>query len=124
MTTYETPAAMQEIRGPDNPCTACGACCSTFRVDFHPSELSGGAFAWETGVPLALTVPVTAQIVRMRGTDIASPRCEGLAGEVGRSVACSLYASRPSPCREFETGSDACARARARHGLPLLRPER
>ena len=50
-------------------CQTCGACCASFRVDFHPAELSGGAFAWGEGVPQAMTVPVTAGIVRLCGTD-------------------------------------------------------
>lgn len=104
----------------DNPCTRCGACCASFRVDFHPAELAGGAFAWEAGVPVALTVPVTPAIVRMAGTDAAAPRCVALGGEVGQCVACTIYEARPSPCREFDTAHDACARARQRHGLPPL----
>ncbi|MDP3809952.1 MAG: YkgJ family cysteine cluster protein, partial [Hydrogenophaga sp.] len=31
---------------------------------------------------------------------------------------CGIYEWRPSPCREFEEGSDACTRARQRHGMP------
>lgn len=106
----------------DNPCTRCGACCAAFRVDFHPSEIAGGAFSWATGVPPEMTVAVTAQVVRMRGTDASPPRCVALAGELGREVACTIYAARPSPCREFDVTHDACARARARHGLPPLAP--
>lgn len=105
-----------------NPCTVCGACCAVFRVDFHPAELAGGAFAWNGGVPPALTVPLTAQLVRMQGTDASPPRCIALAGEIGRRVVCTLYDARPSPCREFDTSHEACARARARHGLPPLGP--
>ena len=107
----------------DDPCTRCGACCAAFRVDFHCSEL---ASAVAGGMPDALTVPVTASLVRMRGTDDAPPRCIALAGEIGVRVHCSLYASRPSPCRDFAPyaalgiGEDACDRARARHGLPPL----
>lgn len=101
-------------------CQSCGACCAAFRVDFHPAELVGGAFAWGDGVPAALTVPVTAQLVRMCGTDFGPPRCVALIGEIGVAVACEIYAARPSPCREFDTAHDACARARRRHGLPVL----
>ena len=101
-------------------CQTCGACCAAFRVDFHPAELAGGPFAWEAGVDRRMTVPVTANIVRMSGTDTAAPRCIALAGTVGQSVTCTIYAARPSPCREFDTGHDACARARQRHGLPPL----
>lgn len=105
---------------PANPCVSCGACCASFRVDFHPAELAGGAFAWGTGVPPAMTVPVTPQLLRMGGTDASPPRCVALAGEIGVGVACLIYAGRPSPCREFDTSHDACARARSRHGLPPL----
>lgn len=101
-------------------CQQCGACCSAFRVDFHPAELAGGAFAWAAGVPLALTVPVTAAMVRMAGTDAAAPRCVALQGDIGVCVACTIYDGRPSPCREFDTDHPACARARQRHGLPPL----
>jgi Fe-S-cluster containining protein len=88
-----------------NPCTACGACCAAFRVDFHPGELA---------------VPVTTQLLRMRGTDASPPRCAALSGEIGVSVSCTIYTARPSPCREFDTSHEACTRARARHGLPPL----
>ena len=98
-------------------CQSCGACCVSFRVDL---ELAGGAFAWGQGVPLAMTVPVTANIVRMCGTDAAEPRCVALVGEVGQSVICSIYDGRPSPCREFDTEHAACNRARQRCGLAPL----
>lgn len=101
-------------------CQSCGACCASFRVDFHPAELAGGAFAWGEGVSPALTVPVTASIVRMCGTDAAAPRCIALAGEVGVAVNCTIYDLRPSPCREFDTEHAACNRARQRCGLPPL----
>lgn len=110
-------------------CQSCGACCAAFRVDFHPAELAGGAYAWEGGVPVALTLPLTARLVRMRGTDESAPRCVALAGEVGRAVQCTIYEQRPSPCRDFnpyaalKIADEACARARARHGLPPLHEE-
>ena len=67
-----------------NVCQTCGACCASFRVDFHPAELAGGAFAWGPGVLKEMTVPVTPAIVRMAGTDTAEPRCVALAGEIGQ----------------------------------------
>ena len=103
-----------------SPCQSCGACCAAFRVDFHPAELTGGAFAWGEGVPPALTVPVTAQLVRMAGTDASPPRCVALQGEIGVAVACTIYDERPSPCREFDVEHPACDRARRLHGLPPL----
>ena len=107
----------------DDHCTRCGACCAAFRVDFHPSEL---ATADRAGVPPALGVPLTAHLVRMRGTDAAPPRCVALEGEIGVRVRCAIYAVRPGPCRDFAPyaalgiGEDACDRARRRHGLAPL----
>ncbi|UCV29787.1 YkgJ family cysteine cluster protein [Ferribacterium limneticum] len=101
-------------------CQTCGACCASFRVDFHPVELAGGRFAWGQGVPVEMTVPVTPTIVRLCGTDAASPRCIALNGEVGKNVGCGIYYSRPSPCREFDTEHAACTKARQRFGLPPL----
>ena len=49
----------------DPACLSCGACCAAFRVDFHCSDL---ASADAPGVPVELTVPLTATLVRMRGT--------------------------------------------------------
>jgi Fe-S-cluster containining protein len=97
-------------------CTTCGACCASFRVDFSVFETQseGGS------VPDGLWVPVTDGISRMRGTDHGRPRCAALYGPVGQKATCGIYEWRPSPCREFEEGSDACASARRRHGLPAL----
>ena len=85
-----------------------------FRVDFsvYETEAGGGA------VPDGLTVDVNGSTCRMRGTDHAPVRCAALTGRIGQRVACAIYEWRPSPCREFEAGCDACARARQRHGLP------
>jgi Fe-S-cluster containining protein len=94
-------------------CTACGACCASFRVDFSCSEVDeqGGS------VPAGLVVEVTASTCRMRGTDHQPVRCAALVGQVGEQVSCGIYPWRPSPCREFAQGSDACERVRQRHGL-------
>lgn len=108
----------------DDHCTRCGACCAAFRVDFHVSELASRD--GEGDVPDSLTVPLTASLCRMRGTDEGPPRCAALEGEIGRSVRCTIYAHRPSPCRDFSPysalgiGEDGCDRARTKHGLPLL----
>jgi len=95
-------------------CVECGACCASFRVDFHPSdgEAQGGR------VPEGLYDELNVSIARMRGTDHAQPRCRALRGCIGERVSCFIYDERPDPCREFEAGSDACLRARRRHGLP------
>lgn len=71
-------------------------------------------------MPMGLAVEVNSSTARMRGTDHWPVRCAALTGQVGERVGCGIYEWRPSPCREFEEGSDACLRARARHGLPAL----
>jgi Fe-S-cluster containining protein len=97
-------------------CTACGACCASFRVDFsvHETQDRGGQ------VPDGLTVAVTSTTCRMRGTDHAAPRCAALTGTIGQQVACGIYEWCPSPCQELQEGCDACNRARLRHGLAAL----
>ena len=100
-------------------CTECGACCASFRVSFYWAEAEDGGGT----VPVAMTEKVDSFHRCMRGTWSAAPRCTALSGEVGRQVACGIYAQRPSPCREVEQGSAQCQRARARHGLPALVPE-
>lgn len=108
---------------PDFACLSCGACCAAFRVDFHCSDV---ATADNPGVPVKLTVALTATLVRMHGTDDAPPRCVALEGRIGQQVRCAIYEQRPGPCRDFAPyaplgiGDDACDRARRRHGLAPL----
>lgn len=99
-----------------HPCLSCGACCACFRVDFSVHELDemGGQ------VPSGLAVEVNSSTFRMRGTDHSPARCAALSGRVGERASCGIYEWRPSPCREFEAGSEACDRARARHGMAPL----
>ncbi len=97
-------------------CTACGACCASYRVDFSVCELesSGGS------VPDGLTVEINSGTCRMRGTDHVPARCAALTGTVGQQATCGIYEWRPSPCREFTAGSDACQYTRQRHGISFL----
>jgi len=111
---------------PDNPCTACGACCAYFRVSFYCGELAGGSGGI---VPVEMTSKVNEVIACMKGTETGHGRCVALAGELGQGgIRCTIYANRPSPCREFanwlEDGrpNPECQRLRARLGLPPLHP--
>jgi Fe-S-cluster containining protein len=97
-------------------CQRCGACCSAFRVSFYWVE------ATLRGLPDGAAQKLDPWRACMAGTNQAQPRCQALAGEVGKAVHCSVYAARPSPCRELRTGDDKCNQARARHGLPPLSP--
>jgi Fe-S-cluster containining protein len=97
-------------------CQQCGACCANFRVDFsvHELDINGGS------VPSGLTVSINGHTCRMRGTDHVPVRCAALTGQIGQRVGCGIYEWRPNPCHEFTEGTDACNRARVRHGLPMI----
>ncbi|RDK02203.1 YkgJ family cysteine cluster protein [Paraburkholderia lacunae] len=98
-------------------CQACGACCAHFRVSFYWGETDLQALG---SVPEALTVPVSPHRVAMRGTEVKPVRCVALTGEIGCSVACSIYELRSTTCRDFEAGTDRCNQARLAHGLDAI----
>lgn len=118
---------------PENPCLRCGACCAHYRVSFYWREADDTP---DGTVPLALTEDITPFYRCMRGTNQPTPHCIALTGEPGQDVACSIYARRPSPCREFgvqwrdgwlfydEDGLARCNAARRAFGLPPLLVER
>lgn len=100
-------------------CQRCGACCAVFRVSFYWGE---GDDAPGGQVPVALTRPVGTLHRCMAGTEARPVRCVALQGEVGRSVACAIYAQRPSTCRGVQPGDSQCLKARCAHGLESGRP--
>jgi len=106
-----------------NPCLACGACCAHYRVSFYWSEAEpalGGV------TPPEVAAKLTPHHAVLRGTERVPPRCVALAGKIGKDVSCTIYAQRPSPCRELQPSwtdgarNERCDRARAAHGLPPL----
>jgi len=107
-----------------SPCLACGACCATYRVSFYWTEADDAPGGW---VPAALTEQLTQHLRCMQGTNQKSPHCAQLQGGVPGGM-CTIYANRPSPCRELEPFTPSgevtaqCAKARAHHGLPPLQP--
>lgn len=108
-----------------HPCLSCGACCAHYRVAFHWSETEP---APALQVPAELTASLDPHRLAMRGTLAAPVHCVALAGAVGRDAHCSIYARRPSPCRELQPAwehgapSPQCDRARLAHGLAPLTP--
>lgn len=102
-----------------HPCLECGACCSTWAVQFDATEVTGA-------LKPHVVAAATTRHRMMRGTEGDRPRCVGLKGTIGDRVRCTLYADRPSPCRDvlasLERGArdPTCDEARARHGLPRL----
>ncbi|NYT76598.1 YkgJ family cysteine cluster protein [Alcaligenaceae bacterium] len=108
----------------NNPCLSCGACCAHFRVSFYCGELAG-----ESGgtVPVDLVSQVGPLRACMKGTEYGGQRCIALRGELGQpGIHCSIYESRPSPCREFDpwmpdgSPNPDCQRVRLNIGLPPL----
>ena len=98
-------------------CVSCGACCAAFRVSFYWAQTTAHP---DGQVPQALTLPISPHLVAMRGTERQPVRCIALQGDIGRAVACSIYAQRADTCREFAEGDERCQQARQRHGLPSL----
>jgi hypothetical protein len=90
-------------------CQSCGACCAYSR--------EWPRFSTETDAELEQIPPefVDPGGARMR---CHGERCAALLGEIGVATACAVYAVRPQVCRACVPGDDACAMARARHGLP------
>lgn len=97
----------------DSPCQSCGACCS-FSRDWP-------RFTLEDDDALAL-IPAGLVADDGSGMRCAGERCAALAGEVGVSTACTIYAVRPDVCRDCLPDDDACLTARRRHGLGALPP--
>ncbi|RYZ68227.1 MAG: YkgJ family cysteine cluster protein [Proteobacteria bacterium] len=105
-----------------HPCQTCGACCNSYRVSFHYSEMLAESHA----VPEGLSHQTSPYQNAMNGTDQANPRCIAFVGEVGESSSCSIYANRPGCCRLFKASFEngvhdiECDRARAgKHMVPL-----
>jgi Fe-S-cluster containining protein len=46
-------------------------------------------------------------------------RCAALEGEIGVCVGCSVYATRPLVCREFQAGSADCLMVRRKLGFGI-----
>jgi len=89
-------------------CQACGACCS-FSAEWPRFSLESDA-ALDL-IPRALVDDGQGRM-RCRGD-----RCSALAGEVGVSTSCTIYAVRPDVCRACLPGDDECRRARRRFNL-------
>jgi Fe-S-cluster containining protein len=100
-----------------NLCMRCGACCAAFRVNLTSSEVIDGR------VPIDFTVSIGELQYAMRGTEQKQKRCCALKGQIGHWAICSIYASRPSSCRNFNASwtkgapNENCDRARAFYGL-------
>ena len=109
-----------------SPCCRCGACCAFYTVAFSAVECdpaSGGI------VPAVFSVQIGFDRHAMRGTEKRfSKRCAALVGTIGVSVACRIYACRPSTCHQFTASwapgppNSNCDHARAVYGLMPFSP--
>jgi Fe-S-cluster containining protein len=111
-----------------NPCLNCGACCAHFRVQFYWREANPADSP--NPVPAGMWEDLTADLRCMAGTNAKHrPSCAGLSGRIGVNAKCSIYSSRPTPCRAFTASwafgkrNERCDEARRAHGLRPLRPE-
>lgn len=111
-----------------NPCVDCGACCAYFRVQFSKRELQPAPVGHS--VPTDQVESLDVDHACMKGTAHKhKPKCVNLSGRIGRDAHCSMYETRPAPCREFKASySDGhhhprCDEARRAHGLTPLRRE-
>jgi uncharacterized protein len=103
-------------------CRTCGACCINL-----PSNRAEGFTSW---------VEIAASDRLLRRADLvrklvvhdadgvphlrlaADGRCLALRGTLFTHASCSIYHSRPSPCRRVQPGDPHCLRYRREHGLP------
>jgi len=103
-----------------NCCERCGACCAFFPVSFPESDLER---LCDRRLLTDMSAPLAGARRIMAGTQLAQPRCAALRGEVGVRVNCTIYANRPSTCRNFRRswednqGNSLCDRARGVFGL-------
>jgi hypothetical protein len=97
----------------ESPCQACGACCA------HSAEWP--RFSLESEAALS-RIPAALIDASGSGMRCAGNRCAALAGSVGVSTACTIYAVRPEVCRTCEPGDAECGIARRGAGLAALTP--
>ena len=102
-----------------NPCAGCGACCRYPRVSFYHGELDAQPGGY---VPAELTVRLTPFHACMLGTQTGNGRCVAFVAD----GLCTIYANRPSVCREFpavlEDGSPNPECRRLRDVLGIAQP--
>ncbi|MBL7542240.1 MAG: YkgJ family cysteine cluster protein [Bdellovibrionaceae bacterium] len=93
-------------------------------MSFSRDELLGSQ-AWK--VPRDVVEDPLQKIVSLKGTTKPGrPSCAQLKGRIGKFVACQIYTTRPTPCRNFKASFEdgihrpRCDEARKAHGLKSL----
>ena len=96
-------------------CDACGACCRTFPIFASTRDAESEPRIRDEGRrlnPWLATPEWEYQLFPLPFQEA----CCFLNGD----NRCTIYATRPDVCRQFEAGSDQCQEARRQCGLPLL----
>jgi Fe-S-cluster containining protein len=107
-------------------CEACGACCCNSEPNKHHAfrdyvEVTSADVLWkrqEKLFSLAVLNAVGETHLKLVGRE---QRCVALSGKVGEQVGCTIYALRPTPCRDLQAGSLECLERRKEKKLPIAR---
>ncbi len=108
--------------GAEYDCRRCGACCLTSSPAPGYVLLAGDepAQLQSLGLPVVADVDGAARLNTLpHDAPGGSDACCAFEGAPGYPCTCQIYDARPSRCREFEMGSEACRRARLQAGLPI-----
>jgi Fe-S-cluster containining protein len=114
----------------EGKCLSCGACCSYYawqsaKIAAEDGPLMGNSkytffairlfkYVWPNGV---FKVEQYKSYWLRRKREGGWWKCIALKGNIGQAVSCSVYADRPSACRDFEPGSEKCKQIREWAGL-------
>jgi hypothetical protein len=107
----------------DEDCLTCGACCynpddnrKASYVDYIQVRTNDIQLRRQPDLLEEFTVENAAGERHMRMTG-PGQRCAALGGELGRAVACSIYAVRPRICHLVRAGDPTCLRLRVERGV-------
>ena len=101
--------ASRRRRKPGAACRRCGACCRTFPVFASDDDARREGRIRAEALELKPWLRTDRWVWRLFPLPFLERCC--FLDEAGR---CSIYATRPAVCREFEPGSGQCREARRR----------
>lgn len=100
-------------------CETCGACCGAMVcVAVSLDDNVSSEHFWKiTTQGKSSEITVDSYLRR----DDETLACANLEGNIGATVSCRIYETRPKMCRSFEAGSDKCHALRRAYGIePFL----
>jgi len=96
-------------------CDKCGACCQTFPVLVSLSDAMREPRIKQCAIELPEHLKQPSWDFKLHPLPFHRGCCF-----LGGDDLCTVYETRPDVCRTFEAGTEECAEARARLGLPPL----